>query len=565
MQEALDQAQRQKKAEAKLRKPETNVDYSSSSKPRKGPSSGSMGGGNMHKSRRSSTSQFASDSGKKGPKHSSAGKGPRSQQDVESRMETQTGLESTNESGQLSSSVQGPDGQGDATTTAVAEGGDQTHARLALEVEEHSSTDVDRVTRDREHERDKSMPNSGSTGFYPSSSSSYPQQQQGGVGSGTYMRASHSRGRGRGTRGGRGGAGGHYGRSHSEHNAAHLSPNNRRFVNLPGGGGGVGSPNGYAQFVPRNHGDYSTSQNYNTMSPSNFYPGFEGGFESFSMGPFVGTEGLAGGAGAPFPQPVTQVGQLNGRSMYILGQLEYYFSMQNLAMDFFLRQQMDNRGWVDMNMISSFNRLKSLGADVDMVKQVAEMSSIIEVADEYIRLAHGQWKQWVLPDAKPSSVNHDQDDGGDTLDAAAATANHNNTSSNSNNHSSDRPLHGEIPFGLPQQDFSPQARDKLVDDIHRNVMRSVNGSPASTAAVPVALAGNTAATAAASETMNSGTIPQQLQTGSGLTKSVPGGLEADSIASQTTVTDEAGMTKTNTPATSVSDEPDPHDKLEIIL
>jgi la-related protein 1 len=168
--------------------------------------------------------------------------------------------------------------------------------------------------------------------------------------------------------------------------------------------------------------------------------------------------------------------------------------------------QMDNQGWVDITMISSFNRIKSLTADLETVKEVASLSTILEICDQNIRLAHGQWRQWVLPDARPSAIGSDGE---------APVA-----------------YKGEMPFGMPGGDFSSQARDKLVGDIHRDVMRS---------------------------------SPMHLQAASGLTKSVPGGLEAESAASQTTATDEAHATKTNTPATSVSDDPDPHDKLEIIL
>jgi la-related protein 1 len=41
----------------------------------------------------------------------------------------------------------------------------------------------------------------------------------------------------------------------------------------------------------------------------------------------------------PPPLPVTQVANIDALRYYVLGQVEYYFSMQNLAMDFFLRQQ----------------------------------------------------------------------------------------------------------------------------------------------------------------------------------------------------------------------------------
>jgi len=170
---------------------------------------------------------------------------------------------------------------------------------------------------------------------------------------------------------------------------------------------------------------------------------------------------------------------------------------------------MDNQGWVDINMISSFNRIKSLTAELETVKEVGKLSTILEVCDGNIRLAHDQWRQWVLPDARPSDIADEGTPGS--------------------------PYAGEMPFGMPGLDLTSQARNKLVGDIHRDVMR-----------------------------VNPMSAPH-LQAAAGLTKSVPGGLEAESAASQTTTTDEAALTKTNTPATSVSDEQDPHDKLEIIL
>ena len=91
--------------------------------------------------------------------------------------------------------------------------------------------------------------------------------------------------------------------------------------------------------------------------------------------------------------------------------------MQNLAMDFFLRQQvslslgdagrrayfqMDSEGWIDIAMISSFNRIKSLTPDVSIIKEMMAVSALLEVRDDKVRLSHGESKRWVLPDAKPS-------------------------------------------------------------------------------------------------------------------------------------------------------------------
>jgi len=63
-----------------------------------------------------------------------------------------------------------------------------------------------------------------------------------------------------------------------------------------------------------------------------FVPPADGNLEAYGQANY-------GGGAAPFPRPVTQIAGLDTLRSFILGQLEYYFSMQNLAMDFFLRQQ----------------------------------------------------------------------------------------------------------------------------------------------------------------------------------------------------------------------------------
>lgn len=52
-------------------------------------------------------------------------------------------------------------------------------------------------------------------------------------------------------------------------------------------------------------------------------------------------------------------------------------------------------------MIASFNRIKSLTPEVSIVREVMELSSLLEVKDDMVRLAGGEAKRWVLPDANP--------------------------------------------------------------------------------------------------------------------------------------------------------------------
>lgn len=106
---------------------------------------------------------------------------------------------------------------------------------------------------------------------------------------------------------------------------------------------------------------------------------------------------------APVPVPVTQPSfPLDSMRWFLLGQLEYYLSPQNMAQDFFLRQQMDARGWISIPLLASFNRVKRLAADVSLVRDVLVLSAIAEVRDDWVRMRG--WEQFVLPDAAQSVV-----------------------------------------------------------------------------------------------------------------------------------------------------------------
>lgn len=66
----------------------------------------------------------------------------------------------------------------------------------------------------------------------------------------------------------------------------------------------------------------------------------------------------------------------------------------------YLRRHMDSQGFVSLEFIAGFNRIKSLSSDLELVKLVCQQSSTIE----YRTSEHGQdrlrrregWEQWVL-------------------------------------------------------------------------------------------------------------------------------------------------------------------------
>ncbi|KAF2199945.1 hypothetical protein GQ43DRAFT_97450 [Delitschia confertaspora ATCC 74209] len=92
-------------------------------------------------------------------------------------------------------------------------------------------------------------------------------------------------------------------------------------------------------------------------------------------------------------------------------QLEYYFSVENLCKDIFLRRHMDSKGFVFLDVIAGFNRIKQLTTEVDMLKLVCYNSKDIEWrvgSDGKDRLRRKEgWQQWVLKNSErdPSAQN----------------------------------------------------------------------------------------------------------------------------------------------------------------
>lgn len=115
---------------------------------------------------------------------------------------------------------------------------------------------------------------------------------------------------------------------------------------------------------------------------------------------------IMGSGQAPPPVPVTNVGyMLDPMRYYVLGQIEYYFSVQNMCQDLYLRQQMDTQGWIPISTVGSFNRLRKLTQDVHLVREMMHISSLVEVSadGEKARMANGGWSTFVLPDAQDAS------------------------------------------------------------------------------------------------------------------------------------------------------------------
>lgn len=54
----------------------------------------------------------------------------------------------------------------------------------------------------------------------------------------------------------------------------------------------------------------------------------------------------------------------------VLHQVSYYLSDNNLSQDAFLRDRMDAEGWVPVELLASFNRMKSITTDLRVIYEV---------------------------------------------------------------------------------------------------------------------------------------------------------------------------------------------------
>ncbi|KAL8640163.1 MAG: hypothetical protein Q9228_002888 [Teloschistes exilis] len=81
-------------------------------------------------------------------------------------------------------------------------------------------------------------------------------------------------------------------------------------------------------------------------------------------------------------------------------QMEYYFSVDNLCKDLYLRKHMDSQGFVFLSVLAKFNRIRQLTQDLELVRYVCLHSPQIEFrtgSDGCDRLRKREgWQQWIL-------------------------------------------------------------------------------------------------------------------------------------------------------------------------
>ncbi|KAI9267467.1 hypothetical protein BY458DRAFT_475957 [Sporodiniella umbellata] len=88
--------------------------------------------------------------------------------------------------------------------------------------------------------------------------------------------------------------------------------------------------------------------------------------------------------------------------VYVMQQIEYYFSIDNLCKDLFLRKQMDAHGFVDISFVAEFNRVKGLTTDLELIREALDNSKIVERNGDKLRKREG-WETWILPAVQSES------------------------------------------------------------------------------------------------------------------------------------------------------------------
>jgi len=78
----------------------------------------------------------------------------------------------------------------------------------------------------------------------------------------------------------------------------------------------------------------------------------------------------------------------------IVDSLTYYFSIDNLNKDYFIRSRLDSEGYIDATQIINFNKMKSNSVTIEKIDNILnKYSTIIEtqVRDNNLYLRHKNW------------------------------------------------------------------------------------------------------------------------------------------------------------------------------
>lgn len=108
----------------------------------------------------------------------------------------------------------------------------------------------------------------------------------------------------------------------------------------------------------------------------------------------------------PYQQPYWEN---SGMLAVLRQQIEYYFSVENLCKDVYLRAHMDSQGFVPLMFVTGFSRMKALQPDMNHVRMVCEESDVLDYIvaedDNSERLRRrDNWEMFVLPKSERDTL-----------------------------------------------------------------------------------------------------------------------------------------------------------------
>lgn len=128
---------------------------------------------------------------------------------------------------------------------------------------------------------------------------------------------------------------------------------------------------------------------------------------SMPMGPIGSDNGLIPQF---IPQQMMFTPYQQDPSALIVSTVAYYFSDENLTKDIFLRRNMNSSGFVPLNVLIGFNKLKSLtGGDKKLLLTALENYPEFEIVNDKIRRAVN-WSVWVVAFDKRLPAGQDEDE-----------------------------------------------------------------------------------------------------------------------------------------------------------
>jgi len=114
--------------------------------------------------------------------------------------------------------------------------------------------------------------------------------------------------------------------------------------------------------------------------------------------------------GAMSAMPFSSFGEQTSVFGMVNLQMNYYFSVENLCKDMYLRSHMDSQGFVFLDLLAQFNRIKQLTNDMELIRFACHHSQTIEYVNvdgvDRVRAREG-WQQWVrrMEERDPSAQN----------------------------------------------------------------------------------------------------------------------------------------------------------------